>query len=47
MMPAGARARIVSAGVAGGQISECTDSSRKRRAMSCVYRDPKSRTLIV
>ena len=37
MMPAGCRAQIVSAGVLGGQISEYTDSSRRRRAMSCVY----------
>src|SRR6266545_3443279 len=30
----------------GGRISEYTESSRIRRAMSCVYCDPKSRTAI-
>ena len=47
MMPAGWRARIVSAGVSGGQISEYTDSSRSRRAINWVYCDPKSRTMMV
>ena len=47
MMPTGLRARIFSAGVSGGQISEYTDSSRRRRAISCVYCDPKSRTMMV
>jgi hypothetical protein len=47
MMPAGLRARICSAAVSGAQISEYTDSSRRRRAMSCVYWDPKSRTMMV
>ena len=47
MMPAGFRARIFAAGVSGGQISEYTDSSRRRRAMSCVYCEPKSRTMMV
>ena len=42
------RARAdLSAGVSGGQISEYTESSRRRRAMSCVYCDPKSRTMMV
>jgi len=38
---------IRSAGVFGGQISAYTESSRNRRAMSCVYCDPKSRTMMV
>src|SRR5437588_12420990 len=47
MTPAGRRARILSIGESGGQISEYTDSSRSRRAINCVYCDPKSRTRIV
>jgi hypothetical protein len=47
MIPTGARARISSAGAPGGQISEYTDSSRSRLAMSWVYCDPKSRTMMV
>ena len=47
MMPAGRCARIRSSGVSGGQISEYTESSRRRRAMSCVYCEPKSRTMMV
>ena len=47
LVPAGLRARILSAGVSGAQISEYTDSSRRRRAISWVYCDPKSRTMIV
>jgi hypothetical protein len=47
MIPAGARARIWSAGVSDDQISEYTDSSRRRRAISCVYCEPKSRTMMV
>src|SRR5258708_332690 len=47
MIPTGRRARICSAGVSGRQISEWTDSSRKRRAISWVYCEPKSRTRIV
>ena len=47
IIPAGERAAILSAGVSGGQISEYTESSRRRRAMTCVYCDPQSRTMIV
>src|SRR5206468_12465359 len=47
MTPTACRARIRSAGVSGGQISEYTDSSRNRRAMSWVYCEPKSRTMMV
>src|SRR6059058_1521456 len=47
MTPAGRRARIFSIGESGGQISEYTDSSRSRRAINCVYCDPKSRTRMV
>src|SRR4029079_8860934 len=47
MMPMGLRARIFSIGASGGHTSEYTDSSRRRRAISCVYCEPKSRTMIV
>jgi len=47
MMPTGFRARIFSIGVFGGHTSEYTDSSRRRRAISCVNCDPKSRTMMV
>ncbi len=47
MMPAGAHARIFSSGVSGGQTSEYTESSRRRLAISCVYCDPKSKTMMV
>jgi hypothetical protein len=47
MIPAGRRSRIFPIGVSGGQTSEYTDSSRSRLAMSCVYWEPKSRTMIV
>ena len=47
MIPAGVRARILSIGVSGGHTSEYTESSRRRLAISCVYCDPKSRTMIV
>src|SRR5262249_52432207 len=46
MTPIGLRAWIFSSGVSGGHTSEYTDSSRRRRAMSCVYCDPKSRTMM-
>ena len=39
--------RCVSIGVLNGMISEYTDSSRRRRAINCVYCDPKSRTRMV
>ena len=45
--PAGCFARSVSSGVLNGTTSEYTDSSRRRRAMSCVYCEPKSRTRMV
>src|SRR5688572_24020217 len=45
--PAGRFARIESSGVLNGTISEYTDNSRRRRAMSCVYCEPKSRMRIV
>ena len=47
MIPAGFRARIFSIGVSGGHTSEYTDSSRNRRAISCVNCEPKSRTMMV
>src|SRR5262245_48411452 len=47
MMPAGRLAAIFAAATSGGQISEYTESSRSRLAMSCVYWDPKSRTMMV
>src|SRR5262245_53098790 len=43
MIPSGRRRRISSSGRLYGWISEYTLSSRTRRAMSCVYCDPKSR----
>ena len=46
-MPAGRRSRISPIGVLNGRISEYTDNSRRRRAMSCVNCDPKSRTTMV
>jgi hypothetical protein len=45
--PTGARAAITAAGVSNGRISQYTDSSRRRRAMSWVYCEPKSRTMMV
>src|SRR6266850_1461688 len=42
-IPRGERARRAARVVLGGTISEYTCSSRRRRAMSCVYCDPKSR----
>ena len=47
MMPTGSRFEISATGVCGGRISEYTDSSRRRRAISCVYCEPKSSTTIV
>jgi hypothetical protein len=47
MTPTGRRLAISSAGVLNGRISQKTDSSRSRRAMSWVYCEPKSRTMIV
>ena len=47
MIPAGFLARIVSRGVSGAQTSEYTESSRNRRAMSCVYCEPKYSTMMV
>src|SRR5262245_32890727 len=47
MIPAGDWSRIFCTGVSGGHTSEYTDNSRRRRAMSCVYWDPKSRTIMV
>src|SRR5258706_216992 len=43
MSAAGLRARIVSSGAFPGSTSEYTPSSRTRRAISCVYWEPKSR----
>src|SRR6185436_10089045 len=47
MIPTGFFALRVSSDVLNGTISEYTDSSRSRRAMSCVYCEPKSRTRMV
>src|ERR1044071_4352739 len=47
MTPTGLFSRIFSIGVLNGTISEYTDSSRRRRAINCVYCEPKSRTRIV
>ena len=47
MMPLGCFARIAAIGVLKGRISEYTESSRNRRAMSCVNCEPKSRTRMV
>lgn len=44
--PAARLERMSSAEVVNGTISEYTDNSRRRRAMSCVYWEPKSRTRI-
>ena len=41
------RAQRLAIDVLNGTISEYTDSSRRRRAMSCVYCEPKSRTRMV
>ena len=38
---------IFSSGVSNGRISAYTDNSRRRRAISCVNCEPKSRTTIV
>ena len=46
MMPLGDHSRIHSKDRVGGWISEYTRSSRMRRAMSCVYWEPKSRIRI-
>src|SRR5438093_4222165 len=46
MMPAGASRRIVASGTSKGWISQYTWSSRTRRAISCVYWEPKSRMRI-
>src|SRR5690554_2086601 len=43
-MPRGAQARIASSGMWQGWISQYTPRSRMRRAISCVYWLPKSRT---
>ena len=42
-MATGSRARISSSFIVQGWISQYTDISRMRRAMSIVYCDPKSR----
>src|ERR1700752_1519689 len=47
MSPMGFLSRNVDNDVLNGTISEYTDSSRRRRAMSCVYCEPKSRTRMV
>src|SRR5258705_3151724 len=47
MIPTGFLAVRVSSDVLNGTISEYTDSSRSRRAMSWVYCEPKSRTRMV
>ncbi len=47
MSPAGCLARSVSIGVLNGTTSENTDSSRRRRAINCVYCEPKSSTRMV
>src|SRR4051794_18203827 len=47
MMPSGASFRTVSSGTLKGWISQYTCCSRTRRAMSCVYWLPKSRTRIM
>src|SRR2546423_14901085 len=47
MIPAGFFSLSCSSGVLNGTISEYTDSSRSRRAINCVYCEPKSRTRIV
>src|SRR5258705_6872643 len=47
MIPTGFFSRILSSGVLNGTISEYTDSSRNRRAINCVYCEPKSRTRMV
>ena len=44
-MPSGLRRRSSSTGVSCGRISEKTRSSRIRRAISCAYWAPKSRTI--
>src|SRR4030095_12772511 len=45
--PTGFFSRRLASGVLNGTISEYTDNSRNRRAMSCVYCEPKSRTRMV
>ena len=47
MMPAGRRLFSTLAGVSCRTISEKTLSCRMRRAMTCVYCDPKSRMMIL
>src|SRR4029077_17674180 len=47
MIPTGFFAPIVSMDVLNGTISEYTDSSRRRRAINCVYCEPKSSTRMV
>ena len=46
-MPLYPSARICSSGWVQEKISEYTDISRTRRAISCVYWPPKSRTAIL
>ncbi len=46
-MPAGAISRMRATGRSQGWISLYTFSSRTRRAMSCVYCEPKSRIRMV
>ena len=45
--PIGLSARISAKGAVQGRTTENTFCSRMRRAMSCVYCDPKSRMTIV
>src|SRR5258705_13332503 len=47
MIPTGFFAVRVSSDVLNGTISEYTDSSRSRRAINCVYCEPKSSTRMV
>src|SRR5215208_766084 len=47
MIPTGFFSLIVSSDVLNGTISEYTDSSRSRRAINCVYCEPKSSTRMV
>src|SRR5712691_9492828 len=47
MIPTGFFSLSVSSGVLKGTISEYTDSSRRRRAINCVYCVPKSSTRMV
>jgi hypothetical protein len=47
MMPRGLSARTSASGVVQGSTTEKTLNSRMRRAMSCVYCEPKSRMTMV